>query len=179
MLTQNLPYCVMVVYILIKDLIKVALFLSTFVNKVDKKGRVSVPSSYRACVQNEDFTGIVIYKSLINNCIEACSLERIKTLNRLIDEMEPFSEDRDALATIILGASIQLQFDTEGRVVLPQDIIDSIGISEQICFVGKGATFEMWKPEEFENYKKTTFEKVKNNKALLNLRSLSAKQGAI
>ncbi len=150
------------------------LFLSTFINKIDKKGRVSVPSSYRSYLQNEDFTGIVIYKSFLNNCIEACSLERIKTLNKLIDEMEPFSEDRDALATIILGASIQLQFDTEGRVVLPQDIIDSIGISEQVCFVGKGTTFEIWNPKEFENYKQITFEKIKNNKSLLNLKSPSA-----
>jgi MraZ protein len=131
----------------------VALFLSTYINKIDKKGRVSIPSSFRNTLLNEEFSGIVIYNSFNNKCIESCSFTRIEKIHDLIDNLDPFSDERDALATTILGNCLQLTFDPEGRVTIPQDFLNYANLDSQACFVGKGATFEIWNPEDFENYK--------------------------
>lgn len=133
------------------------LFLSTFQNKVDKKGRVSVPATFRAAlvkasVQGEDFSGIIAYPSFINRCVEACGIGRIKKLSERIELLDPFSEERDAFATTILGGSVQLPFDGEGRVMLSESLISVACLSDMALFVGKGETFEIWEPKAFEEY---------------------------
>jgi len=128
------------------------LFLSTYINKIDKKGRISVPASFRSSLSQQSFPGIIAYSSFINPCIEACGINRIEMLNQTIDSLDPYSEARDAFATTILGGCVQLGFDSEGRIILPEDLIASANLSEQACFVGKGATFEIWQPEAFEIY---------------------------
>lgn len=130
------------------------LFLSSFINKIDKKGRVSVPSSFRSFLSKLSFPGIIAYNSFINPCIEACGINRMEVLSETIDSLDPFSESRDAFATTILGGCVQLPFDGEGRIILPENLIEFAKISDQACFVGKGATFEIWSPENFENYAK-------------------------
>lgn len=128
------------------------IFLSKYINNLDKKGRVSVPASYRLALADQAFSGIIAYPSFRNKCIEACSLKRLEELSQIIQTLAPYSEERDAFETIILGEAIQLSFDGEGRIVMPKSLIDHANISEQICFVGKGVTFEMWQPQNFEVY---------------------------
>lgn len=138
-----------------------ALFLSTFTNKVDKKGRVSVPSQFRAMLKSEEFSGIVIYESPINPCLEGCDINRIQRVIEAMDESDPFSPERDAFATTFLGGSVQLSFDSEGRVNLPENLMGLASISDKAVFVGKGSTFEIWEPEKFEEYSKQAREKAK------------------
>lgn len=128
------------------------LFLSTFEKKIDKKGRVSVPSGFRATLTNEAFNGIVVYPSFINPCIEACAMSRIEALSEQIDTLDPFSEEHDAFAATILGGSIQLAFDGEGRVVLPPELLEETRIEQDAVFVGKGKTFEIWEPGAFASH---------------------------
>ncbi len=146
-----------------------ALFLSTFVNKVDKKGRVSVPAPFRAVLMNQAFGGIIAYSSFVNPCIEACSMERLERLSSSIDTLDPYSDERDAFATTILGGSVQLPFDGEGRVLLPESLLQNAKIDEQAVFVGKGATFEIWQPAAFELYSQKARDLAKEQRATLRL----------
>lgn len=150
-----------------------ALFLSTYTNKVDKKGRVSVPAAFRNVLSDQEFQGIVVYGSFVNDCIEACSMSRIEQLNNSIDQLDPYSEERDAFAATILGGSLQLPFDGEGRVMLPFLLQQEVGIVEQVVFVGKGATFEMWNPEKFEVYAQKAKQVAKQGRAHLRLSRVS------
>ena len=147
-----------------------ALFLSTYINKVDKKGRVSVPANFRAALQKEDFQGIVSYGSFVNECIESCGMERMARLSESIDSLDPYSEERDAFAATILGGSFQLPFDREGRIILPESLMKEAGITEQAVFVGKGATFEIWSPEKFDSYASKAKELAKQERAKLRLK---------
>ena len=144
------------------------LFLSTFVNKIDRKGRVSVPSSFRALL-TQDFSGVIVYESISNKCIEACSLERIKKLSDGIDELDPYSDERDAFSSIILGGSVKLSFDSEGRVMLPSNLMKFANLTDKACFVGKGKTFEIWNPEKYEDHYTHAKDFARKNKALLRI----------
>lgn len=126
------------------------LFLSSYTNKIDKKGRVSVPAPFRAVLAGQNFQGIICYHSFINPCIEASGMERMERISAGIDALDPFSEERDAFATSILGSAMQLAFDGEGRVMLPEDLIAEAGLSDLAVFVGKGQTFEIWQPAKYK-----------------------------
>src|SRR5258708_3392089 len=97
-----------------------ALFLSTFVNKVDRKGRVSVPATFRATLAGQNFNGIIAFRSFKLPALEASGVDRMEELSDRIDALPEFSEDRDALSSILADA-LQLAFDGEGRIVLPAD----------------------------------------------------------
>jgi MraZ protein len=146
-----------------------ALFLSTYVNKVDKKGRVSVPANFRAALADQKYQGIIAYQSFINECIEACGMDRIERLSESIDNLDPYSDERDAFAATILGGSLQLPFDSEGRIMIPERILTEANITESAVFVGKGTTFEIWQPEAFEIYAGKARELAKQERANLRL----------
>jgi len=141
--------------------------LSKYINNLDKKGRVSVPASYRAALSSQSFNGVIVYPSFRNKCIEACSLKRLEELSQMIQTLDPYSEERDAFETIILGEAIQLTFDGEGRVILPKSLIEHSDISEQVCFVGKGLVFEIWQPQNFETYLASARKIAQNNRLTL------------
>jgi MraZ protein len=128
----------------------VALFLSRYDNKVDRKGRVSVPAPFRAILASQPFGGIFAFPSLSVPAIEAWAMDRMDDLAASIDAMPPFSPERINLSNAILGRGHQLAFDSEGRIVLPQALADYAGIAETATFVGAGTHFFVWQPEAYD-----------------------------
>jgi MraZ protein len=147
------------------------IFLSTFHNRIDKKGRVSVPAQFRsvlaAKVLANDFQGVVAYQSPINNCIEACGMSRIIKLNERMEGLDPYSEERDAFVTSLFGESVQLSFDSDGRILLPEQLMEAVGLKEEATFVGKGEVFEIWEPTAFAAYAKRARGLVKEKRFMM------------
>ena len=129
------------------------MFLSNYENKLDKKGRVSVPASFRSYLSSLGYNGVICYPSFNNQSIEACSQDRIEKLSNTIDSLNPFEEKRDFFATSILSESISLQFDSEGRVLLSSKLLKHAKIKNNMLFVGQGKTFQIWEPSIFEKFK--------------------------
>ena len=143
------------------------MFLSTYENKLDKKGRVSVPASFRSYLSNLGYNGIICYPSFNNQSIEAWPQDRIEKISNSIDSLNPFEEKRDFFATSILSESTNLQFDTEGRVSLTQKLLKHAKIKNNILFVGQGKTFQIWEPTNFEKFKSIARKKANLNRASL------------
>ncbi len=154
-----------------------ALFLSTYHKNIDKKGRVSVPVPFRAALSGQNFNGVVAYASFIHPCIEACGMDRIESLYEQIESLDPFSEERNAFETAILGGSVQLAFDGEGRISLPEELLEMSGIEGKLVFVGKGKTFEIWQPDSFADYEANSRALAKDKR--LALRANTPKGGTL
>jgi MraZ protein len=120
-------------------------FLSSFVNKIDKKGRVSVPASFRT-VLGSDTAGIVVFKSLHYDALDACSIAHLELLSQSLEQQDLAPDIFELIETTIFGGSIQLAFDGEGRITLPQGLCASVGIAEEVAFVGRRKTFQIWDP---------------------------------
>ena len=143
------------------------MFLSIFENKLDKKGRVSVPASYRSYLSNIGYNGIVCFPSFNNQSIEAWSQDRIEKISNAIDSLNPFEEKKDYFSTSILSESISLQFDSEGRILLTQKLLKHAKIKNSMLFVGQGKTFQIWEPTTFEKFRVTARRKSNINRASL------------
>ncbi|WP_207476864.1 division/cell wall cluster transcriptional repressor MraZ [Arenibaculum pallidiluteum] len=131
-----------------------AVFLSTFVNRIDRKGRVSVPAPFRQVLAEQTpggvASGVIVFRSTSANALEACSAKHMEDLAADLDLMDITDEEREDLELSIFGASQHLPIDPEGRIVLPDDLRDFAGIGEQVAFVGKRNTFQIWHPESFQ-----------------------------
>jgi len=129
------------------------MFLSTYENNLDKKGRVSVPASFRSYLSNLGYNGVVCYPSFNNQSIEAWPQDRIEKISNAIDAFSPFEEKKDYFATSILSESINLQFDNEGRISLTPKLLKHAKIKNTMLFVGQGKTFQIWEPTTFEKFR--------------------------
>ena len=143
------------------------MFLSTFENRLDKKGRVSVPASFRSYLSNLGYNGVICYPSFNNQAIEVWSQDRVEKISNSIESLSPFEEKRDFFATSILSESVNLQFDNEGRISLTPKLLKHAKIKNSMLFVGQGKTFQIWEPTIFEKFKVTARKKANLNRARL------------
>ncbi len=143
------------------------MFLSTYENKLDKKGRVSVPATFRSYLSNLGYNGVVCFPSFNNHSIEAWTQDRIEKISNTIDSLNPFEEKRDFFATSILSESINLQFDSEGRISLSLKLLKHAKIKNSMIFVGQGKTFQIWEPTMFEKFKVSARKKANINRSSL------------
>jgi MraZ protein len=146
-------------------------FASTFVNKIDRKGRVSVPASFRAALTGQSFAGIVAFRSLKFPALDAGGYDRLEEITHCLDELPELSDERDALASM-LSDSQQLPFDSEGRIILPQSLIAFAGIGENAAFVGVGRSFQIWEPERYQRHQEEMRDRVRQRGFTLPPRSL-------
>jgi len=128
-----------------------AVFLSSFVNNIDKKGRVSVPASFRA-VLGSDAPGIVVFRSLQHEALDACSIAHLEVLSESLEKLDLPPETFELIETTIFGGSVQIPFDSQGRVSLPPALASAVGITDEVAFIGRRKTFQIWNPKKLAAY---------------------------
>ena len=90
-------------------------FLSTFENKIDRKGRVSVPAPYRTVLEQAG-QPLIVTRSLTHECLEGQGAARINQIVDVLDTMDSLSEETEILQTM-LSSAMQMKLDNEGRIL--------------------------------------------------------------
>lgn len=140
-------------------------FLSTFPGRLDSKGRVSLPASFRAELEADGFSGVFLHPALDQPAIEAGGNRLLSEIDGLIGRFPLYSEARDLMATALLGQAETLKLDPEGRIVLPERLTAHAGISTALVFVGLGEKFRIWAPESFSAYLEEATSKLRDVRA--------------
>lgn len=125
------------------------LFMDTVINKVDAKGRVSLPADYRA-IARENESEIICYRSLTAPCIEGCLEDLLEKLASDIENSTDFfSQTQDDLTNLIFGDAKRFATDSTGRIVLTEKLLAHAQITDSAVFVGKGRKFQIWNPQNW------------------------------
>jgi len=138
-----------------------SLFLSSYENRLDTKGRISVPASFRASLNNDKFAGVVLYRSFTHKCIEGLSMARMEQLAAATDKMGVFDNTLDDLSAMLFADARPLQFDVTGRIVIPADLLKHAGITDTALFVGRGNSFQIWNPNAFHAIQEKSLENLR------------------
>ncbi len=143
-------------------------FVSTYTKKIDTKGRVSVPATFRTALAKDGFEGgIYCYPSLDTDALDAGGQRLVDKIDGLIDELGAYSDGRDPLATALFGESEILKIDQDGRTIIPERLREHAGITKDVTFVGLGLKFQMWQPEKFEAYREKSRSQMADLRKLL------------
>lgn len=124
-------------------------FLSNFTNKVDAKGRVSIPSDFRAVIASDPASRVYVGRSFTDRALDGYTHERITELAATIGTLRAYNKEKVSFARSILGEARAFGVDAEGRIVLPEAMRDFAGIKDQATFVGIGPSFQIWEPDAF------------------------------
>ncbi|MBR6409328.1 MAG: division/cell wall cluster transcriptional repressor MraZ [Alphaproteobacteria bacterium] len=144
--------------------------MDTVTNKVDSKGRVSLPADYRAIVK-ELGSEIVCYRGLVSPCIEGCTEDLLEKLaSEIEDSNDFFSQTQDDLTNLIFGDAKRFTFDSTGRIVLSEKLLKHAQIKDTAVFVGKGRKFQIWSPQNWEKEEERIRAEVMKKRPVLNTR---------
>ena len=124
-----------------------ARFTGTYVNKVDKKGRVSVPAPFRATLEALGAPIVNLKPSPDRQALDGVTEAYMDEVQRRLDAMDLYSPEREALEIREFSETQQLQMDPEGRIILPRHMLDLAGITDSVAFMGMGSRFQIWEPE--------------------------------
>ena len=123
------------------------LFVSRFFNKIDKKGRVSLPSNFRNVLPKTNSNEIILYKSIKTPSIEGCGAGRLKEIAKRINNLDFFSEDYDDFSSSIFSEIVPTNIDKEGRFLIPEELKKYANIKNEAAFFGQGFFFQIWEPK--------------------------------
>jgi MraZ protein len=142
-------------------------FVSTITLRLDSKGRVSVPASFRSVLGRDGFDGLYCYPALDRPAIDAGGNALMAEIETLIGRYAPFSAAREQFALALYGTSETLTIDGEGRVVLSDTLKRHAGITEAVSFIGLGHKFQIWEPGRLQRELAEATDKVRALKAEL------------
>jgi MraZ protein len=130
-------------------------FLGTHQNRLDAKGRVSVPAPFRAALRarsesNGNGTPLVLRPSHVHPCIEAWPAADFEALSESLNRLDLFSQEHDDMAASLYADAFPVEADKEGRVVLPDSLVAYAGLTDAVVFMGLGRVFQIWEPAAAE-----------------------------
>ncbi|MDQ2101539.1 division/cell wall cluster transcriptional repressor MraZ [Azospirillum isscasi] len=138
-----------------------AIFLSTYVNKVDRKGRCSIPAQFRQSLAKTSAPGTVyLWPSLNHQALEGADQDYLDVLSESLESPDLDSDERDMIETFIFGKLIPVSLDGEGRIVLPKELAEFAGIDEEAAFIGRRKTFQIWEPGALKAHEQTLRDQV-------------------
>lgn len=146
-------------------------FVSHFTNRLDAKGRVSIPASFRAVLARDGYEGLYVHPALDQASLDCGGHALRAVIDEILSRFSPFSEEWESLSTALNGTSEVLKIDPEGRIVLSETLKAHAGITDAVTFVGQGHKFQIWEPERFKAHLDEARAKLRDVKRALGARS--------
>ena len=137
-------------------------FLSNATNRIDAKGRVSVPSAFRAVLASEGIEELYCFQDFHYPAINIGGPELLARFERRLGDLDPFALESNRMSLLIHGGGVFMKLDSEGRLMVTDFIRSYAGIEGEVTFVGRADYFQLWRPEAFSDAQKAAREELRN-----------------
>jgi MraZ protein len=127
-------------------------FLSSAVNRIDAKGRVSVPAHFRTVVQQRGYSELYAIRQLDVQALDVGGLDLLDRYEERIALEDPFLQTADDMSFFVHGDGAFLKLDQDGRITVTDFIREHTGITSEVAFVGRGNFFQIWEPAKLSAY---------------------------
>jgi MraZ protein len=127
-------------------------FLSNSVNKIDAKGRVSVPGHFRSVLQKRGYGELYALRCLDIPAMDVGGLDLLDRYEQRIAQEDPFHQAADDMSFFCHGDGTFLKLDQDGRITVTDFIREHTGIGAEVAFVGRGHFFQIWEPGRLSAY---------------------------
>ncbi|MCM2401970.1 division/cell wall cluster transcriptional repressor MraZ [Rhizobium sp. S153] len=125
-------------------------FLSNATNRIDAKGRVSVPAVFRSVLAQRDIQELYCFQDFVFPAISVGGPDVLERYERQIANEDPFSREGNEMSLLVHGGGVFMKLDAEGRLMVTDFIRDFTGITTEVCFVGRSDHFQLWQPQAFQ-----------------------------
>ena len=125
------------------------MFTGEYRHSVDDKGRLAVPSRFRAQLD----AGLVVSRWL-DDCLAIHTRSGWDALAERIATLPVTDEKARRFSRFIFGGAVEATLDGQGRVLLPAYLRDSAGLAAEAVVVGARDHAEIWAPATWDAYRR-------------------------
>ncbi len=126
-------------------------FLSNATNKIDAKGRASVPASFRAVLASSKTEELYCFQDFVFPAVSVGGPDLLERFEQQIARLDPFSPEANRMSLVIHGGGVFMKLDQEGRLMVTDFIRNHTGITSEVTFVGRADHFQLWQPQAYED----------------------------
>lgn len=124
------------------------MFIGEYNHVLDEKGRLAIPAKFRATLKK----GAVVTKGL-DNCLFLYSKEQFKKIAQKFSSLPINQSKARAFARHMLAGAMDVQFDNQGRITLPEYLRNFSSLKKGVVVAGLYNHLEIWDKESWDNYK--------------------------
>ncbi len=122
-------------------------FFGEFNHSLDGKNRLIVPARFR------EQLGDTFYVTRGNNkCLAIYTEENFDAMMDGVDSLPQMDPDVLVYARQLGEFTSPLQIDKQGRIILPQNLLDLANIKKDVKMIGVSTRIEIWDPQEYEKW---------------------------
>ena len=125
-------------------------FVGSYAHNVDPKNRLFVPAKFR-----DGLTGtfnISVFRSKDYPCIQCFNEDLFAPYVQQMIDREPDVNLKRRVSVWYLGFAADVTVDSQGRINIPQNLLEKAKIEKEALVVGMGDHVEIWNPDLFASY---------------------------
>ena len=112
-----------------------------FEHKIDKKGRVFIPSAFR----EELGESFMISRSIFGkNCLCVYSSKQWKALVEKISTLPVPASELISVKRFLYDGAFNVEFDTQGRILVPPMLREYAQLDTDVHIIGMDTNLEIW-----------------------------------
>lgn len=124
------------------------MFIGEYSHNIDEKGRLAIPSKIRRDLGS----GAVVTRG-IDNCLWLFPKKEWQTLAEKLSALPLTDADSRAFSRLMLAGAMEVEFDTQGRALVPGYLRDYSGLKKQAIIAGLYNRLEIWDASSWKLYK--------------------------
>jgi len=125
-------------------------FKGTHRHRLDPKGRLPVPAPFRRELQAGGETHLVV--TLLDECLAAYPPREWEQLERQLQALPAFNRTVKALTRLLTSRAADCELDVQGRIRLPNDLRQAVGLGRDAVVVGVLNRIEVWSPQAWDSF---------------------------
>lgn len=133
------------------------MFYGEFEHSIDKKGRVIIPSKFRESLKEYDIEKLFITRGL-DKCLFIFTESEWKSQEAKFKSVSFTKSEARKFNRLYFSGASQIEFDKQGRILLPKYLKDYAGIKRDIMLIGVSNRIEIWSREAWQEYYNTSKE---------------------
>lgn len=131
--------------------VAIAMFIGEYSHTIDAKGRLAMPSKFRSKLQR----GAVVTRGL-DNCLFVFSASEWKKFAEQVVNAPLTKANSRAFSRFLLAGAVEVEFDKQGRMLLPEYLRTHAGLTKKTIVAGLGSRIEIWDDTAWQQYSKVT-----------------------
>lgn len=127
------------------------MFIGEYNHNLDAKGRLAIPAKFRSMLKK----GAVVTRG-IDNCLFLYSKSEWEKIAKKLSELPISQAKARAFSRLMLAGAMDVDFDNQGRIMLPEYLRSFAGLSKKTIVAGLYDRLEIWDEKAWDKYKKGT-----------------------
>ena len=111
---------------------------------LDAKGRMAMPSRYREQLSSSCAGQLVVTIDTNHKCLLLYPLSEWEHIERQIESLSSFDPMSQRVKHLLIGHANDLELDSSGRILLPQELRKYANLEKHVCLIGQGKKLEIW-----------------------------------